>query len=184
MSRIGTQLINVPDGVQIKVDGQTITVKGPKGELKQEFRSRVKFEIKDNIITTTVSDSNSRKSRELWGLSRVLMANMIEGVTKGFEKKLELSGVGFKASISGQKLTLNVGFSHPVEFVVPEGVEVKVEKNIIIVSGINKQHIGQTAAKIREIKKPEPYKGKGIKYIDEVVRRKAGKVVKTAGTGS
>ncbi len=170
----------MPAEVEVIIDGQSVTVKGPKGTLKFDFHHRVVFEKKDNQILVKVRKEDEKRSRELWGTSRVLLANMIEGVTKGFEKKLEISGVGFRAAISGKKLTLQVGFSHPVEFSIPEGIEIKVEKNIIIVSGIDKQLVGETAARIRAIKKPEPYKGKGIKYIDEVIRRKAGKVVKTA----
>jgi large subunit ribosomal protein L6 len=170
----------MPAEVEVVIDGQSATVKGPKGTLKFDFHHRVVFEKKDSQILVTVRKEDEKRSRELWGTSRVLLANMIEGVTKGFEKKLEISGVGFRAAVSGKKLTLQVGFSHPVEFSIPEGIEIKVEKNIIIVSGIDKQLVGETAARIRAIKKPEPYKGKGIKYVDEVIRRKAGKVVKTA----
>jgi len=180
MPRIGKKPVIMPAEVEVIIDGQSVTVKGPKGTLKFDFHHRVVFEKKDNQILVKVRKEDEKRSRELWGTSRVLLANMIEGVTKGFEKKLEISGVGFRAAISGKKLTLQVGFSHPVEFSIPEGIEIKVEKNIIIVSGIDKQLVGETAARIRAIKKPEPYKGKGIKYIDEVIRRKAGKVVKTA----
>lgn len=184
MSRIGRKPILIPEGVQVSIDEHSIVVRGPKGELKQQFRSRIQFEIKDSQVIVTVEHPDNRKSRELWGLSRVLLANMIEGVTKGFEKKLELIGVGYRASLSGKKLVLNVGYSHPVEFLIPENIEVKVDKNIIMISGINKQQVGEVAARIRSVKKPEPYKGKGIKYIDEVIRRKAGKVMKAAGTGT
>ncbi|MFA5051590.1 MAG: 50S ribosomal protein L6, partial [Patescibacteria group bacterium] len=131
----------------------------------------------------SVSRTDEKLGRSLWGLSRVLVQNLILGVTSGFSKKLEISGVGFRAAVAARSLNLNVGFSHPVEFKIPEGIEIKVEKNVITVSGIDKQSVGQVAAQIRDIKKPEPYKGKGIKYADEVVRRKAGKVVKTAGAG-
>ena len=178
MPRIGKKPVIITPGVEVVIDGQRVTVKGPKGALEFAFHHRVVFEKKDNQIAVTVRKENEKRSRELWGTSRVLLANMIEGVTKGFEKKLEISGVGFRAAVSGRKLTLQVGFSHPVEFSIPEGIEIKVEKNIIIVSGIDKQLVGEMAARIRAIKKPEPYKGKGIKYSDEILRRKAGK---TAG---
>ncbi len=183
MPRIGKKPIPVPSGVEVKVEGRQVTVKGPKGTLNDVFHKRVQFEQKDNTIFVTIKKPDEKRSRELWGLSRVLVANMVEGVTKGFSKQLEVNGVGYRASMSGKKLVLHVGYSQPVEFEIPEGIEVKVEKNVITVSGINKQQVGQIAAQIREIRKPEPYKGKGIKYMDEQIRRKAGKVVKTAGAG-
>jgi len=182
MTRIGKQPIVIPKGVDVKIDNQRVVVKGPKGVLERDFHGRISFERNDNIIKAIVKNPEEKRSRELWGLSRVLLYNMIEGVTKGFSKQLEINGVGYRASVAGKKLTLSVGYSHPVEFDIPEEIEIKVEKNIITVAGIDKQLVGQAAAQIREIKKPEPYKGKGIKYIDEVIRRKAGKVVKTAGT--
>lgn len=175
MSRIGKQLINIPSGVDVKVDNSVILVKGPKGELKQTLHDKVTVEIKDNIITVKVKNENNKQERSLWGLFASLIINMITGVTEGFSKELEISGVGFKAAATGKKLTLNVGFSHPVDFAVAEGIDVKVEGNKITVSGIDKQIVGEVAAQIRKVKKPEPYKGKGIKYIDEQVRRKAGK---------
>ena len=162
MTRIGKKLIVVPAGVEVKT-----------------FPSSVSFTQEKDQIKVNSADPEVKKVRAIWGLSWVLLANMIEGVTKGFSKQLEINGIGYRAAMAGKKLTLNVGFGHPVEYQSPEGIEIKVEKNIITVTGINKQSVGQVAAEIRNIKKPEPYKGKGIKYLDEIVRRKAGKVVKT-----
>ncbi|MBU0612995.1 50S ribosomal protein L6 [Patescibacteria group bacterium] len=180
MSRIGKQPINLPDGVTFSIENNEVTIKGPKGELTQEVDSRVKVEQKENEIVATVKNPENKTDKAYWGLFRMLIANMVKGVTEGFEKQLEVNGVGFKTELKGKKLILHVGFSHPVEYNFPESIEGKVEKNVITVSGIDKQKVGQTAAEIRAIKKPEPYKGKGIKYIDEQIRRKAGKVVKSA----
>jgi large subunit ribosomal protein L6 len=181
MPRVGKKPISIPSGVDVTIAGQQVTVKGPKGTLVFDVHHRVTVAKTDNQIQVTVGNPDEKKSRELWGTTRVLVANMVTGVTAGFIKKLEITGVGFRAAVSGQMLTLQVGFSHPVEFPVPAGTEIKVEKNIISVSGIDKQLVGQTAARIRDIKKPEPYKGKGIKYVGEIIRRKEGKVVKAAG---
>jgi len=185
MSRIGKQPIKVSQGTEIKIEGDTIKVKGSKGELSFVLPSEIKVEVKeDNILIspknreTEQKESAGKKANEtsaLWGLTRALIFNMVKGVTEGFEKKLEIQGVGYKAAMQGNKLVMQLGFSHPVELETPEGIELKVEKNIIIVSGIDKQKVGQTAAKIRDFKKPEPYKGKGIRYEGEKVRRKAGK---------
>lgn len=180
MSRIGKKTIIIPEKVTVAVKNHTIVVKGPKGELAQELKSSISVEQKDNKLLVSVKDPQEKTNRALWGLFRVLIANMISGVTQGFEKKLEVNGVGFKIELKGKRLILNLGFSHPIEFELPSGVEAKVEKNIITISGIDKQLVGDTAARIRSIKKPEPYKGKGIKYLEETIRRKAGKVVKGA----
>lgn len=182
MSRIGKLPIPIPAGVTVNVTGQTVAVKGPKGELSQTLHERVTAVVDGQTLRVDVRQPDNQSDRALWGLSRVLLANMVIGVTQGFQKQLEINGVGFRAQASGQTLTLNLGFSHPVTFVVPEGVTAKVEKNVITISGSNKQMVGETAAKIRSLKKPEPYKGKGIKYSDEVIRRKAGKVVKATGS--
>ena len=181
MSRVGKKPIDITKDVEVKIDGQHVFVKGPKGTLENDFHRRVDFDMKENEIIVSVKTPEEKKSRELWGLTRMLVSNMIEGVTKGFEKQLEINGVGYKAESSGKKITIHAGYSHPVDLEAPEGLEVKVEKNIITVSGINKQAVGQFAAQIREVRKPEPYKGKGIKYVTETIRRKAGKVVKAAG---
>ncbi|MBT3690549.1 50S ribosomal protein L6 [bacterium] len=180
MSRIGKKIIELNDKTQIKIENNLIMVKGPKGELSQELIDNVLIDVKDNEATVKVNDETDKKQRALWGLYRSLIFNMVEGVNEGFSKQLEINGVGFKAAVQGKNLVLNLGFSHSIEYNIPEGIDIKVEKNLVTISGIDKQKVGQTAAEIRAFKKPEPYKGKGIKYIDEVIRRKAGKVVKGA----
>jgi len=184
MSRIGKQPILIPDGTTVNIKDHKITVSGPKGEISRVFHPIASFEIEGKQIFVKVKNPEEKKSRALWGLSKVLLSNMIEGVNKLFEKKLEISGVGYRASVSDKKLILNLGYSHPIEFDIQDGIDIKVEKNIITVSGIDNQLVGQTAAQIRAKRPPEPYKGKGIKYSDEIVRRKAGKVVKAAGPGA
>jgi large subunit ribosomal protein L6 len=178
MSRIGKQPIKIPSGVTITTsENNTITVKGPKGELTQTFAPTIKIDQTEEELTVSRQDDH-KQNRALHGLTRSLLANMVEGVTKGFEKKLEILGVGYRANIGGNKLTLNLGFSHPIEYIVPEGITVefdKEKKNILIITGIDKQLLGEVAAKIRSYKKPEPYKGKGIRYFGEYVKQKAGK---------
>jgi large subunit ribosomal protein L6 len=181
MSRIGKKTIEIPDGVEVKLDGKFLIVKGKKGELKQEIHPKVKIQLEDKKLNVSVSDPLDHNQSALWGLFRSLAYNMVVGVTTGFEKKLEINGVGYKAAAAPKKLTLNVGYSHPVEFALPLGIECKVEKNIITISGADKQVVGEVAANIRKIRKPEPYKGKGIKYLEEVIRRKEGKA---AGKGA
>ena len=178
MSRIGKKIIQIPDKVEVKIDSGLVLVKGPKGELKQRMVREIEVEQSDKELVVKVMNENDKKQRSLWGTFRQLIANMILGVTEGFEKKLEVNGVGYRTEIKGNELVLNVGFSHPVHFKMPEGIQIQVEKNLITVGGIDKQLVGETAARIRKIKKPEPYKGKGIKYVDEVIRRKAGKQAK------
>ena len=174
MSRIGKQPVVVPEKVQVALDGANINVKGPKGELSFEHHPGVTVAQEGTeIIVKPVDDSN--KNRALWGLTRTLIFNMVTGVTDGFTKGLEFNGVGYKAAVSGSTLTLNLGYSHPINYELPEGVSAKVEKNTITISGINKELVGFAAAKIRSFRPPEPYKGKGIKYSDEVIIRKAGK---------
>lgn len=174
MSRIGKLPIAVPAGVTITVDDGMITVAGPGGTLQQPMLSEVTLSLEDNQATVTRKNDEAI-ARAQHGLVRALVANMVTGVTKGFEKKLEVNGVGFRVSGGGDSLEMALGFSHPVKFKAGQGVSLKVEKNVITVTGIDKQKVGQTAADIRALKKPEPYKGKGIKYVDEVIRRKAGK---------
>jgi len=176
MSRIGKLPIQIPSGVTITVDdAKNVTVVGPKGTLTQFGQPDVTVTVADGVATVTRANDEAI-ARAGHGLMRALVANMVTGVTKGFEKKLELNGVGFRVTANGPRaLDLALGFSHPVKYTAPEGVELKVEKNLMTVSGINKQQVGQVAAEIRALKKPEPYKGKGIKYSDEVIRRKAGK---------
>ena len=180
MSRLGKLPIILTDGIQAKIDNNFIIVKGSKGELKQELNDLVKVEVLEKEIKVSIKNEKVKKERAFWGLYRSLINNMVQGVEKGFEKKLEVNGVGYRITLVGKKLTLNVGYSHPVDFELPEGITGAVEGNVITISGIDKQLVGEVAAKIRKIKKPEPYKGKGIKYIDEVIRRKEGK---TAGKG-
>jgi len=178
MSRIGKKPITIPSGVDVKIDGSKITVKGPKGELTRDLRPEILFEIKDNKIVFTLV-RNDKKSRAFWGLTRSLVNNMIIGVTEGYIKKLQLEGVGYRAVLEGQDLVFQVGYSHPVRVSPEEGITFSVEKNIISVSGIDKQQVTHTAAKIRKIRPPEPYKGKGIRYEGEIIKRKVGK--KAAG---
>lgn len=178
MSRIGKKAIILPQGVEAKISGQEVTIKGPKGTLKVLVHKIVGIKQVDNSLILDIKKQDG-SSKALWGLNRTLVNNAVLGVTKGYNKQLEINGVGFKVAVSGKKLVLNVGFSHPVDFALPAGIDAAVEKNMITISGIDKYLVGQTAAEIRAIKKPEPYKGKGIKYIDEHIRRKAGKVVKS-----
>ncbi len=178
MSRVGKKPLAIPAGVDVKVDGSTVSVKGPKGTLTLSVDPRVNVAVEGGELNVSVNDPENVKQRALWGLSRRLIENMVVGVTKGYEKKLEINGVGFKVALQGKTLKLDVGFSHDVDYVVPEGVTATVDKNVISIAGIDKQRVGEIAAQIRRIKKPEPYKGKGIKYLDEVIRRKAGKAAK------
>lgn len=177
MSRIGKQPIAIPAGVTITVGDKDITVAGPKGQLIVPLQENVKVAVEDNQIVVTRSDDEP-KSRAWHGLQRALLNNAVQGVTKGFEKKLEINGVGFRLSGGGKSIEMALGFSHPVKYAAPEGVDLKTDKMTITVSGIDKQKVGQVAAEIRALKKPEPYKGKGIKYVDEVILRKAGKAGK------
>lgn len=158
----------------MRLEGNSVSVKGPKGELKRMIAPEIKLEMKDNQMILTANDK-VKKTVALWGLSRALIFNMVEGVAKGFEKKLELEGVGYKVVSQGKDLVLSLGFSHTVDFKAPAGIDFKVEKNSITVSGINKELVGQVAADIRDLRRPEPYKGKGIHYTGEIIRRKAGK---------
>ena len=174
MSRIGKQILDIPENVEVKFDNGDFSVKGPKGELSKVFRNEIEVIIKDNKVEFKKRAEN-RLSKGLWGTYASHAKNMIEGVTKGFEKKLEVNGVGYRAEMQGDKIQLKVGFSHPVLIEVPKGISVSVADNKINIVGANKEDVGQFAAYIRSIKKPEPYKGKGIKYDYEVIRRKQGK---------
>lgn len=182
MSRIGKKPITIPDGVQVTRKDDMVNVKGAKGELSLRLHPSVQLALADNVIRVTVKNPEARKQRALWGTFWSHLTNMIRGVTVGFERKLEIIGVGYKAAVSGEKLVLNLGYSHPIELAIPKGLSVKVEKNTIEVRGVDKQAVGEFAALTRSQRKPEPYKGKGVRYQDEVVRRKAGKVVKAVGT--
>jgi len=180
MSRLGKLPISLPAGTEAKIEKNIITIKGPKGELKQDFNNVVKVEVVEGSIVVSIKDKDSKKEKMFWGLYRSLINNMVKGVTEGFEKKLELNGVGYRVAIAGQKLTLTLGFSHPVIFDLPAGITGQVAGNVITISGYDKQLVGEIAANIRKLKQPEPYKGKGIKYSDETIRRKEGKA---AGNG-
>ncbi|PIR07020.1 MAG: 50S ribosomal protein L6 [Candidatus Komeilibacteria bacterium CG11_big_fil_rev_8_21_14_0_20_36_20] len=193
MSRVGKKPIIIPKDVEIKITSMaldndqdskgsqrmTVMVKGAKGSLVVDIPKGIEVTQKDDQLIFIAKKSEDQTSKALWGLARSLVNNAVVGVTDGFSKTLEINGVGYKAVLNGKKLVLNVGFSHPVEYNISEGITITVDKNQITITGIDKQSVGQTAAEIRNIKKPEPYKGKGIKYIDEVIRRKAGKVVKS-----
>ncbi|MBI5465848.1 MAG: 50S ribosomal protein L6 [Candidatus Kerfeldbacteria bacterium] len=181
MSRLGKLPITVPSGVEVAITATTIRVKGPKGEVAVALPPGSLVSQEGQLIQVTVTNPETGSGRAIWGLARQLVSNAIEGCGRGFSKKLELSGVGYKVQLEGQELVLNLGFSHPIRFTIPSGISLAVEKNMVTVSGASKQLVGQVAAEIRALRKPEPYKGKGIKYSDEIVRRKAGKVVKAAG---
>ena len=174
MSRIGKQPVKIPSGVTITVDEHAVTVKGPKGELSQPLMPGITIKVEgDEAVVTRASDEREHRSKH--GLMRTLIFNMVVGVTDGFEKKLEVTGVGFRTSLAGTSIKMSLGFSHEVEYALPEGIQAKVEQNTITINGIDKQKVGQVAAEIRALKKPEPYKGKGITYSGERILRKSGK---------
>ncbi|MFC2949260.1 50S ribosomal protein L6 [Virgibacillus sediminis] len=178
MSRIGLKPIEIPEGVEVQLDGTKVTVKGPKGELSRDLHGDIKVNIEDNIITLE-RPSDHKEHRALHGTTRSLINNMVVGVHKGFEKSLEIIGVGYRAQKQGNKTVINAGYSHPVELDPIEGIEIEVPKNTqIVVKGIDKELVGAVASNIRAIRPPEPYKGKGIRYQDEYVRRKEGKTAK------
>lgn len=174
MSRIGKQTIEIPQGTDVTIDGVTVTVKGPKGTLSRQLRSEIGVSISDGVVSVT-REKNTKLAQALWGTYASHIKNMIHGVNEGYEKKLIINGVGFRAAVQGTKMEMHLGFSHPVELSIPEDVTVTVEKELVTVSGIDKETVGHFAAVIRAQKKPEPYKGKGIQYEGEVIRRKAGK---------
>lgn len=183
MSRIGRKLIEIPNGVTVLVNGSVLTVKGPKDELTLNVPAEITVSLEGNKVKVEAKDSLKRLY-PLWGLTRALISNMIDGVTKGYEKKLEIAGVGYRAKQNGSDgISISAGFSNPVEFKAPKGIEIQVpDQNTIIVKGADKHLVGQVAANIRKIRPPEPYKGKGIKYSFEIVRRKAGKAGKAVGS--
>lgn len=183
MSRIGKKPVVIPKGVSAELRENILKIKGPKGELTLDVHPKVFVDCKENEINVSIKRADNKQEKALWGLTRALINNMVVGVTEGFTKILEINGVGYKAAASGKKLVLNLGYSHPIEMEVPQGLEAKVEKNTITISGMDRQAVGQFAAVVRQQRPPEPYKGKGIKYSDETVRRKAGKVVKAVGGG-
>lgn len=178
MSRIGKQPIEIPSGVKVLIDNQSVSVTGPKGTLSRVILDNVTLDLSDKFLTVTRVD-DSINARAAHGLSRTLLSNMVTGVTKGFERALEINGVGYRAEVKGDVLNLSLGYSHPINFQLPAGITVDVDKMTkLLVKGIDKELVGQTAAKIREFRSPEPYKGKGVKYADETILRKAGKTGK------
>ena len=178
MSRIGRMPVAIPSGVTVEIaEGNKVTVKGPKGTLVRELPKEMEIKMEDGHVTVS-RPNDLKRMKSLHGLTRTLIQNMVVGVSEGYTKTLEVNGVGYRAQKSGKKLTLSLGYSHPVEMEDPEGIETKVDGNKIVVSGISKEKVGQYAAEIREKRRPEPYKGKGIKYADEVIRRKVGKTGK------
>ena len=180
MSRIGKQPIPITKDVEVKINGDLVTVKGPKGVLERRIHQKIGVEIDGENILITARD-NLRETRALHGLFGALVSNMVLGVTKGFEKSLEIVGVGYRAELKGRTAIFNLGYSNPVNFELPEGIDANVDKSKIVLSGIDKELLGRTAAKIRSLRPPEPYKGKGVKYVDENIRRKAGKAGAAAG---
>ena len=174
MSRIGKLPIELPKGVTFDVKDEVIHVKGPKGQLQRPTNKYVTFEKADDVVTVTRRD-DSRESRSAHGLMRALAFNMVKGVSDGFERKLEINGVGYRAEVKGKQLVMQLGYSHPIEYDLPEGVAAAVEKNIITLAAIDKELLGHTAAKVRSFRPPEPYKGKGVKYAEERIQRKVGK---------
>lgn len=186
MSRIGKQPVVIPQGVTLKLDGNVVTAKGPKGELKEPLHPYVKAEVKDGKVLLTADVTVARDAGAIWGMSRARLNNLVLGVATGYSKVLEIHGLGFRAEVAGQKLTLALGKSHPVTFEAPKGITLTVDpkKTMVTVSGVSKDMVGETAAKIRELRKPEPYKGTGIRYQGEYVRKKAGKTAAGAGAGA
>ena len=176
MSRIGKKEITLPKGVEVKKNGNAVMVKGPKGTLTTQLVQGIDVKIENNVVAFTRSDEE-KKSRAFHGLVRALVANNVRGVTEGFKKELDIVGVGYRAEVKGKEVVFQLGYSHPVRFPVPKGIDIAVDAKTghITVTGIDKQQVGQTAAEIRALREPDPYKGKGIKYSDEVIRRKAGK---------
>lgn len=175
MSRVGKNPVEIPSGVNVTVKDGMVTVKGSKGELKQSYTQEVTIEAKDNQVVVTPKAKDGR-SRAMWGLYRALINNMVKGVTEGFTKKLEIQGVGYRSAVDNKFLTINLGFSHEIKYSIPEGIDIKCEKpTLIAISGISKELVGQVAAEIRALRKPEPYKGKGVRYEGEYVRQKEGK---------
>lgn len=180
MSRIGKQTISIPAGVTVTIADSMVSVKGPKGELTRDIHPLVTVSQADGVITADVVNKEQKQERSLWGTFSAHLKNMVEGVTNGFKKELEINGVGYRVAMQGKDLKLEVGFSHSVVYKMPAVVIASVEKNRITLESIDKEKLGQVAAEIRAIRKPEPYKGKGIKYVDEIIRRKAGKSAKSA----
>lgn len=180
MSRIGKNTTQIPEGVTVSVQDGVLSVQGPKGTLTRRIHPLVTIEVKDNEASAQVKNENNKQERALWGTFSSHLTNMVLGVTEGYKKTLEINGVGYRVALQGTDLKLDVGYSHPVVYNIPQGIIASVEKNLITIEGIDKEKVGQVSAEIRKVRKPEPYKGKGIKYSDEVIRRKAGKAAKAA----
>lgn len=176
MSRIGKKLIDVPKGVEVRQDGDAVTVKGPKGTLSTPLIQNIGVKVENNVVTFTRSNEE-QKTKAFHGLMRALVANNVRGVSEGFKRELDIIGVGYRAEVKGKEVVFQLGYSHPVRFAIPQGIEIVVDAKTghITITGIDRQKVGQTAAEIRALRQPDPYKGKGIKYSDEVIRRKAGK---------
>ncbi len=181
MSKIGKAPVVLPNGVTFENEGHEIVVTGPKGTIKMKFPREISFEKKDNQILVSLKDG---QKTNLHGTARALLNNMVKGVSAGWQKQLELVGTGYRAETDGKTLTLTVGFSHPVKIEAPEGISFKVEKSLITIEGVDKETVGQISANTRSVRPPEPYKGKGIKYVGEIIRRKAGKAAKVGGPGT
>lgn len=176
MSRVGKQPVAIPSGVTVTVNGTEVLAKGGKGEIKRQFNNEVVIEVKDGKVLIGPRDKESQRSRAMWGMTRNQVSNMVEGVSKGYTKKLEINGVGFRAASDKNTLTLALGFSHEIKYAIPAGIEIKCEKpTLVAISGASKDLVGQVAAEIRALRKPEPYKGKGVRYEGEYVRQKEGK---------
>ena len=181
MSRIGKKTIAIPSGVTVTAADAYVSIKGPKGELHLTVHPDMNVEVNNGLVTVVPNKNASKKAPGIWGLTRTLVANMVAGVTNGFEKVLEFEGIGYRVNLEGSTLVMQLGFSHPVRFEAPKGITLAVVKNAITISGIDKELVGEIAARIRSLKKPEPYKGKGIRYRGEVIRRKAGKKAVASG---
>lgn len=179
MSRIGKKPIEIPEGVQVKIEGQKVTISGPKGEFLREVLPEIKVEIREGKVFLS-PQIEIKKTKAFWGLERALLQNMVTGVIEGFEKKLEIRGIGYRAKVEGEDLVLEVGFTHSVKIKTPKNIHFSVQGSIITVSGIDKEKVGQIAAKIRKVRPPDPYKGKGIRYLGEEIKLKPGKRAVTA----
>jgi large subunit ribosomal protein L6 len=177
MSRVGKKPIEISDKIKITYTDRILTVQGDKGTLTRTIHPDVNVNIDDNALTVTI-DNMDKKTRSLWGMTRALIANMVTGVSQGFERALEINGIGYRAELKGKNILFNLGFSHPIDFPLPEGISAIIDKNIIKLSGIDKDLLGYTASTIRSLRPPEPYKGKGVKYAEEHIQRKAGKTAK------
>jgi len=177
MSRVGKKPIEISDKIKITYSDRILTVSGEKGTLTRTIHPDVNLNIEDNSLTVTI-DNMDKKTRSLWGMTRALIANMVTGVSQGFERALEINGIGYRAELKGKNIEFNLGYSHPIDFPLPEGISANIDKNIIKLSGIDKDLLGYTASNIRSLRPPEPYKGKGVKYAGEYIQRKAGKTAK------